>query len=184
MATYTSALISKRTKHRGIYSGKEYTIEGRISLPEGTVLTTADVLRFAPLGENQVVTKTWAYIIGSLPTAQVSIGYAQRLDAAGNPAVTERNGPFGDADTKFVSPTSDLDAFAAAAVLSTARQPVDTAPEKLAGPVDLAAAVTTGGTVGAGGVEIFIGAVVMGELAPEGVESSYNNDNTYLLEEA
>ena len=172
MATHNSNLIRKRTKHRGIYTGQEYTIEGVIKLPAGTVLSANDVLRFAPLGENQVVTKTWAYIVGLLPTAQVSLGYAQRLDSAGQPEVTQRYGPLATGG-KFTSPTSDLDAFAAAAVLSTARQVVDTAVEKLAGPVDLAAEVTTGGTVGAGGVEIHVGAVVIGELSDVEVEALY-----------
>lgn len=172
MATFNSNLIRKRTKHRGIYTGQEYTVEGVIRLPAGHVLTDSDVLRFAPLGENQVVTKVWAYIVGSLPTAQVSVGYAQRLDAAGQPEVTERYGPLASTG-KFTSPASDLTAFAAAAVLSTARQPVDTATAKLAGPVDLAAAVTTGGTVGAGGVEIHVGATLIGELSDFEVEALY-----------
>lgn len=185
MATYSSRLIAKRTKHRGIYEGQEYTVEGKITLPEGTVLTSGDVLKFVPLGENQVVTQVWAYIVaGTLPSATASIGYAQRLDAAGDPEVTRRRGPFGEASDDFESPASDLDAFAAAAVLSTARKVTDTAVEKLAGPVDLAIEIGTGGTVGTGGVEIHVGAVIIGEQAPDGAGSSYDTDNSYLLENA
>ena len=180
MATHSSALISKRTKHRGLYTGQEYTVEGVITLPAGTVLATNDVLKFLPLGENQVVTKVWAYVVGSLPTAAVSIGYAQRL-RNGVAEVTERTGPFGASATKFTSPASDLTAFAAAAVLSTAREVVDTSVAKLAGPVDLAANVTTGGTVGVGGAEIHIGAVIIGEKAADGKISGYTGGGNYLI---
>ena len=169
MATHSSALISKRTKHRGLYTGQEYTVEGVITLPAGTVLATNDVLKFLPLGENQVVTKVWAYVVGSLPTAAVSIGYAQRL-RNGVAEVTERTGPFGASATKFTSPASDLTAFAAAAVLSTARE------------VDLAANVTTGGTVGVGGAEIHIGAVIIGEKAADGKISGYTGGGNYLID--
>ena len=184
MATYKSRLMAQGTKHRGIYSGKEYTIEGVIKLPQGKVLSNADLLKFAPIGENQVVTKVWAYVVGSLPTAQVSIGYTQRLDADGQPEVTERNGPRGPASSKFTSPVSNTGAFAPAAVLSTARQVVDTAVEKLAGPVDLAAEITTGGTVGTGGAEIHVGAVIIGEidLIREPTDPFFGYTNDYLLD--
>lgn len=183
MATHNSPLIGKRTRHRGIYSGQPYQIVGRITLAEGTVLTAGDILQFAPIGENQRVNKVKAYIVGDLPSAAVSIGYTQILGKDGQPAKVERRGPFGEAEYTFTSPASDTDAFAAAAVLSTARETIDTdnTPGKLDGPVYLAAEVTTGGTVGAGGVEIYVGAEFDGEMAPPGTESSYDPDNDYLL---
>lgn len=181
MATYTSDLISKRTKHRSYYTGKQYEVEASIELPEGTVLNAEDILKFLPIGENQVVLQTWAYVVGSLPTATASIGYTQRLGADGEPEVTERIGPRGDDSTRFESPEDDTDAFAAAAVLSTARKPVDTAVGKLAGPVDLAIEIGTGGTVGAGGAEIHVGAVIIGEKAPQGEITSYTGGGNYLI---
>jgi len=181
MATFKSRLMTQGTKHRGIYSGQEYTIEGVVKIPSGTVLTTSDVMKFLPIGENQVVTKVWAYAIGDTGLLQVSIGYAQRLGADGNAEVVYRFGPLAGNDGKYTSPTSDPDAFAPAAVLTTARQVVDTAVEKLAGPVDLIAAVTTGATLAAD-VEIHVGAVIVGELAAGEVEDPYfGYTNDYLL---
>ena len=181
MATFKSRLMTQGMKHRGIYSGQEYTIEGVVKIPSGTVLTNADVMKFLPIGENQVVTKVWAYAIGATGLLQVSIGYAQRLDADGNPEIVYRFGPLAGNDGKYTSPTSDPDAFAPAAVLTTARQVVDTAVEKLAGPVDLIAAVTTGATL-AEDVEIHVGAVIIGELADrEPVDPYFGYTNDYLL---
>lgn len=172
MANFLSNLLSKRTKHRGIYSGQEYTIEGVVKIKSGTVLTTADIFKFAPLGENQVVKEVWAYTLGAAGATQVSIGYAQRLDAAGQPEVVERNGPRGSSASKFTSPASDTTAFAGAAVLTTARRVVDTSVVKLTGPVDLAAFVTTGATLAAD-IEIHVGAVIVGELSNKTVNALY-----------
>ena len=183
MATFKSRLMAQGAKHRGIYSGQEYTIEGVIKIPSGTALTTSDVMKFFPIGENQVVTKVWAYTIGSTGALQVSIGYAQRLGADGNAEVVYRYGPLAGNEGKFTSPTSDPDAFAAAAVLTTARQVTDTAVEKLAGPVDLIAAVTTGDTL-ANDVEIHVGATIIGELADrEPVDPYFGYTNDYLLDD-
>lgn len=181
MATYKTHLIDNRMKHRGIYSGQEYTIEGVIKLPSGAALTTADVFLIAPIGENQVIKEVWAYGLGTPGSLAISIGYAQRLDADGNPEIVWRYGPMGGDEGKFTSPASDLDAFAPAAVVSTARRVVDTAPEKLAGPVNLAAAVTTGQTL-AGPLELHIGAVLVGELSDREVADPYFGfDNGYLI---
>ena len=181
MATYNSRLMAQGTKHRGIYSGQEYTIEGVVKIPSGTVLTTSDVFKIAPIGENQVVTKVWAYAVGSTGLLEVSIGYNERLGADGNAEVVYRYGPLAGNEGKYTSPTSVPDAFAAAAVLTTARQVVDTAVEKLAGPVDLVAAVTTGATLAAD-VEIHVGATIIGELAAnEPVDPYFGYDNDYLI---
>lgn len=183
MAIFESNLMKKEHRHRGIYSGKEYTIEGIIKIPSGTALTTADVLKFAPIGENQVVTQVWAYALGTPGSLAVSIGYAQMLDENGDPVVVYRNGPnrFAPADSEFTSPVSDLDAFAPAAVLSTARRVTDTAVEKLAGPVDLACAVTTGQTL-ADDVEIHVGCVIVGEVSENEVTGGYPPRTDYLLD--
>lgn len=183
MAIFESNLMKKEHRHRGIYSGKEYTIEGIIKIPSGTDLTTADVLKFAPIGENQVVTQVWAYALGTPGSLAVSIGYAQMLDENGDPVVVYRNGPnrFAPTDSEFTSPVSDLDAFAPAAALSTARRVTDTAVEKLAGPVDLACAVTTGQTL-AGDVEIHVGCVIVGEVSENEVTGGYPPRTDYLLD--
>lgn len=183
MAVYESNLVKKLNRHRGIHSGKEYDITGRIILEEGTVLESGDVLLMAPIGENQRINSVHAFIIGSLPTAAVSIGYAQIVDDNGDPVVVERIGPFGGDDMTFESPEDDLDAYASAAVLSTGREVLQTGGDKLPGPVYLAAEVTTGGTVGAGGVEIHIGAKFDGEtsLIETGGET-YAAKQDYLLD--
>ena len=183
MATFESNLIKKLNRHRGIYSGRPYEIAGRIILPAGTVLASTDVLLFAPIGENQRVKKVGAYINkGALPTATGSIGYHQMLKN-GQPVVVNRMGDFGDADTKFTSPATDTDAYASAAVFSTAREVVVPDGLALAGPVNLSMTVGTGGTVGVDGVEIVCYAVFDGETSP--VETGgdvWNADQGYLLD--
>lgn len=181
MATYKSRLMAQGVKHRGLYSGQEYTIEGVVKLPSGTVLTASDVLKLFPIGENQVVTKVWAYSVGNTGATEVSIGYGQRLGRDGNPEVVYRYGPLAGNEGKFTSPATNATAFAAAAALSTARQVTDTSAEKLAGPVDLIATVTTGATL-AQDVEIHIGATIIGELADREFEDPYfGYKNNYLL---
>lgn len=181
MAELKSNLFTKRARHRAIYEGQEYDVVGRIFLPSGTVLTVGDKLLAVPLGENQVVTKVKAYAVGATGAAAVSLGYFQQLDRDGNPAVVERHGPL-EASGKYTSPADDGDAFAAAAVLSTARQVVVTPTTKLAGPVIMGALVTTGATL-TEDVELFIGATVDGEQAPETLVDPYGDgDNSYLLE--
>ena len=180
MAELKSNLYAKRARHRAIYEGQEYDVVGRIFLPAGTVLTIGDKLLALPLGENQVVTKVKAYAVGATGAAAVSLGYFQALDRNGDPAVVERRGPLSD-EGKFTSPADNATAFAPAAVLSTARQVVVTPTSKLAGPVIMGAAVTTGATL-AGDVEIFIGATIDGEQNPDTlVEPFGDDDNTYLL---
>ena len=172
MATFSSNLIKKAHKHRGIYSGKEYTVEGVVKLKAGTVLAADDVFKFVPLGENQVITQVWAYAVGNTGATAVSIGYSQRLGPDGQPEKVERYGPLAGGKGVYTSPASDPDAFAPAAVLTTARRVVDTAVEKLAGPVDLSATVTTGATLAAD-VEIHVGAVIVGELSDAEVNALY-----------
>ncbi|UFK09596.1 hypothetical protein [Xanthomonas phage DES1] len=174
MATFESSLIGKKTKHRGLYSGKEYDVEGVIKLTNGQVLAANDILLAAPLGENQVVTKVRAYALGATGPVAVSLGYFQILEN-GQPLVIERYGPLEEGDEgRFTSPASDGDAFAAAAVLSTARQVIVAAPAKLAGPVHFGALVTTGGTLAAD-VEIHLSATVVGELSDTVVNALYPN---------
>lgn len=180
MADLKSNLYTKNARHRAIYEGQEYDVVGRIFLPSGTVLTAGDRLLALPLGENQVVTKVKVYAVGATGAAAVSLGYFQQLDREGNPAVVERHGPL-EASGKFTSPASNTTAFAAAAVLSTARQVVVTPTAKLTGPVIMGAAVTTGATL-ANDVELFIGATIDGEQNPDTLVDPFgDDDNSYLL---
>lgn len=186
MATYDSNLIGLRNRHRGLYSGQEYDVAARMPFPTGTVFTAGDILHAVPIGENQVVTKVKAYAVGATGALAVSLGYFQILDAAGNPVVVERNGPFvtdGPFGTpsKFTSPATDDDAFAPAAVLSTARQVVVTPTAKLAGPVYMGAIVTTGATLAAD-VEIFLGATIDGEDSIHYINGPKDWQNDYLLD--
>ena len=85
-------------------------------------------------------------------------------------------------DSEFTSPVSALAAYAPAAVLTTARRVVDTAVEKLAGPVDLACAITTGATL-ADEIEIHVGAIIVGEVSGTEVTGGYPaGDLSYLLD--
>lgn len=184
MATIESNLVKKLNRHRGIYSGRPYNVKGRIRLEEGATLTAGDILLFVPIGENQRVNKVMSYITGLLPTATGTIGYAQ-MTRNGEPVVVERLGVFGDEDTRFESPASDTDAYAPAAVFSTAREVIVTGAAnniKLPGPVILCMEVGVGGTVGAGGVEIYCGAEFDGETSPvETGGGTYAEDQSYLL---
>lgn len=185
MATIASNLIGNRNRHRGLYSGQEYDVAARFPFPTGTVFTAGDILHAAPVGENQVVTKVKAYAVGATGALAVSLGYFQMLDKNGQPVVVERNGPqvttgaFG-LPAKFTSPATDNDAYAPAAVLSTARQVIVTPTTKLAGPVYFGAIVTTGATLAAD-VEIFLGATIDGEDSVHHVEGPLDWQNDYLL---
>ena len=52
MATFDSDLVAKKLRHRGEYSGKEQSVSARYRVAAGGALSTADVLRMVPLGEN------------------------------------------------------------------------------------------------------------------------------------
>lgn len=180
---YKSNLVKKLHRHRGIYSGKPYEVAGRVFLPAGTALTTADVLLGVPVGENQIVKEVYITVVGDTSTIAGSIGYFQMLDAAGNPVKVQRRGPNPNApeDDTFISPASDPDAYKAAGQLDGyARTQVATA-EKLAGPVNVGIAITTGGTI-AEDTELFIGVQFDGETSTVEVGGAYPQDNDYLLE--
>ena len=185
MATIDSNLIAQRNRHRGLYSGQEYDVAARFAFKNGQVFTAGDILHAVPVGENQVVTKVKAYAVGATGALAVSLGYFQILDKNGQPVVVERNGPqvttgaFGQ-NAKFTSPASDGDAFAPAAVLSTARQVVVTPTAKLAGSVYMGAIVTTGATL-ANDAEIFIGCTIDGEESIHQVIGPRDWENDYLL---
>lgn len=180
MATFESNLMDKVTRHRGIYEGQEYDVVGRIFLPAGTVLAVGDKLLAMPIGENQVVTKVKAYAVGATGALAVSLGYDQMLDADGQPVKVERRGPLGPTGGTFTSPATNATAYAAGAVLSTARQVVVPTASKLAGPVNMSGTVTAGATLAAD-VEIFIGATIDGESSTTQVTNPYGHSNDYLL---
>jgi hypothetical protein len=52
MATFNSDLVSKGIRHRGLYSGKEQTLAGRIRVAAGGSIATTDLMQMVPLGEN------------------------------------------------------------------------------------------------------------------------------------
>jgi hypothetical protein len=164
-------------------SGKPYEVTGRIFLPSGTVLATNDVLLGVPVGENQVVEKVDLLVLGDTDIAAGSVGYFQILDRDGNAAVVQHNGPLADSDTKFTSPATDDDHYHAAMQLDGFVEMVQSAPEKLGGPVNVGIKVTTGATVGAD-TEVFIGVRVRGETSQSflpGTSDTLNGDNDYLI---
>jgi hypothetical protein len=181
---YKSNLVKKLHRHRGIYSGKPYEVAGRIFLPEGTVLTTADVLLGVPVGENQRVKEVTILAIGDTSTIAGSIGYFQLLDKAGNPVKVQRRGPNAYAPTEdtFTSPVSDPDAYRAAGQLDGYMRTEVTGATvtKLPGPVNIGVAITTGGTVAAD-TELFIGVMFDGETSTVETGNDPFMDNSYLL---
>lgn len=182
MATYNSNLVAKKMRHRGIYSGKDYDVAGRIFLAEDTVLVNGDVLLFVPVGENQMIQKVTLLVNGDTDVAAGSIGRFQILDANGDPVVVQRMGPFGEDDFMFESPTTDDDLYRAIGQLDGYTETIITPPEKLAGPVNVGILITTGATVGAD-TEIFLGVYFKGETSTNLVVGGEGDgDNSYLLD--
>lgn len=182
MTAIKSNLVAKRTRHRGIYEGQDYDVAGRVFLPAGTVLTTADDLLMIPVGENQAIHKISLLVLGDTSTIAGEIGYFQILDSNGDPVIVERNGPFGEADSKFTSPATSSAAYRAAGQLDGYTETIISAPAKLAGPVNVGIAITTGGTVAAD-TEIFLTAYFKGETSTVSVTEPFGDDNNdYLLD--
>lgn len=182
MAIFTSNLVKKENRHRGLYSGKPYNVKGRLLLPAGTVLATGDDFLMVPIGENQRINKVIAYARGATGALAVSIGNFQMMDGD-NPVVVRRPHSFGgELDQEFTSPETDPDAYAPAAALSTAREVLVTgAVGWLEGPIILGARVTTGATL-AEDVEIYIGAEFDGETSPvETGGNTWHDSQSYLL---
>lgn len=180
---YRSNLAHKRTINRGLYAGKDETRSGRIFLPSGTALTTADSLLFVPAGENQVIKKVTLLVVGDTSTIAGSIGRFQMLDTAGNPLTVERQGPLGESSSIFTSPATSDALYRAAGQLDGYTETVIAVPERLAGPVDVGIKITTGGTIAAD-TELFIGVTFAGETSTVVVDAEYLQsyaDNSYLL---
>lgn len=182
MTIYNSNLLHKKTRHRGIYEGQDYDVAGRIFLAEGTVLTTADDLLFVPVGENQVIHKISLLVLGDTAAGAGSIGTFQILDKAGDPVVVERNGPNGEAASKFTSPATAADALRAAGQLDGYTETILAAPAKLAGPTNVGIRVTTGFTAAAD-TEIFVTVYFKGETGTFEVNGD-DTDPAYLLDNA
>ena len=179
---YKSNLVKKLHRHRGIYSGQPYEVAGRVFLPSGTVLTTADILLGVPVGENQRVKEVYFTVIGDTSTIAGSMGYFQMLDKDGNPVKVQRRGPDANAPAEdtFTSPTSDPDAYKAAGQLDGYVRTAVTTADKLAGPVNIGIAITTGGTIAAD-TEIFIGVQFDGETSTVETGGDPFADNSYLI---
>jgi hypothetical protein len=181
MANYNSNLVAKLARHRGIYSGQDYDVAGRVFLKSGTVLTTADDLLFVPVGENQVIHKISLLVLGDTSTIAGSIGTFQILDSAGNPVIVERNGPFGATASKYTSPATSAAALKAAGQLDGYTETVLAAPAKLAGPTNVGIRITTGGTIAAD-TEMFVTVYFKGETSTDvSTATGGNGDNDYLL---
>lgn len=185
MATITSNLVKKLHRHRGIYSGKDYDVAGRIFLPAGTALSAspADDLLFIPVGENQVITKVTLLVLGDTSTIAGSIGYFQMLDENGDPVVVQRHGPnhFVPDEYTFTSPATSAAAYRAAGQLDGYTETILATPTKLAGPVNVGIRITTGGTIAAD-TELFLAAYFDGETSTSEVTGGYPaGDLSYLL---
>lgn len=181
MATYESNLVKKKNRHRGIYSGKPYEIAGRIALPNATALTTDDDLLFVPVGENQVIKRVTLLVVGDTSTIAGSIGRFQMLDDNGDPVVIRRRGPQSEAEDTFTSPATSDALYRAAGQLDGYTETIIATPEKLAGPVNIGIAITTGGTIAAD-TEMFLGVQFDGETSELEVVGDSNPDNDYLLD--
>lgn len=187
MATFNSNLVNKRHRHRGIYSGKPYEVNGMFRFSEGDELEAGDILLAVPVGENQRIKEVTVMGIGDLGAAAGTVGYFQILDKQGNPVVVRRRGPDRQApeDANFESPESVPDAYAEAAAINGYRRVQVTSADvgKLPGPVYIGMEITTAGTV-AEDSEVFIGAMFDGETHPQdgqGRTDYLGWGNDYLL---
>ena len=180
---FTSNLIKKRHRHRGIYSGKDYDVAGRIFLPSGTTIASGDDLLFVPVGENQIITKVTITNTGTSITG--SVGIFQMLDSQGNPVVVERNGPsqYAPDDGNFESPATNATYLAAAGARAGYVElltPADNV-EKLAGPVNVGMRLTAAFTA-AEDTELFLAVYFDGETSMREAGAGYaSRNNDYLL---
>lgn len=184
MAIYNSNLMVKRTRNRGLYAGKDETRSGRIFLPNGTVLTTADDLLFVPLGENLTVKKVTLLVVGDTSTIAGSIGRFQMLDSAGQPVQVQRRGADdGESEYTFISPATSAAAYKTAGQLDGYTEQIVAAGVKEAGPSNVGIRITTGGTIGAD-TELFLGVTFAGETSTTSVDADYIQSywgNEYLI---
>lgn len=182
MATFQSNLVKKLHRHRGIYSGQDYDVAGRIFLAEDTVLEVGDDLLFVPVGENQVITNISLLVIGDTSTIAGSIGTFQMLDAQGNPVVVRRRGPnsYVPAGNNFPSPATSAASLRAAGQLDGYTETIIAAPTKLTGPTNVGIRITTGGTIAAD-TELYLAVYFDGETPPQDMSSGYPPRTDYLL---
>lgn len=182
MAIYTSNLVKKLHRHRGIYSGKDYDAAGRIFLKAGTVLTTADDLLFVPVGENQAIEKVTLLVLGDTSTVAGSIGTFQIVDANGDPVVVRRNGPssYVPSSSSFPSPATSAASLKAAGQLDGYTETIIATPTKLTGPVNVGIRITTGGTIAAD-TEMFLAVYFNGETSTKELTVVYPPRTDYLL---
>lgn len=183
MAIFSSNLVRKKTRNRGLYAGIDNTRSGRIFLAAGTVLTAGDDLLFMPLGENLTVKKVTILAVGNIGAVAGSVGRFQMLDSAGNPVTVERMGPYGEAEYTFTSPATDATAYKAAAALAGYTEQIVAAAVKELGPVHVGIRITTGGTIAAD-TELFLGTMFAGETSTTDVNADYiqgYSDNGYLI---
>lgn len=183
MATFTSDLLKKLHRHRGIYGGKDYDASGRIFLKSGTALALADDLLFVPVGENQVIEKVTLLVLGDTSTIAGSIGTFQMLDKAGNPVVVYRKSPstrYVTEDNEFISPATSAAALRAAGQLDGYTETIQPTPTKLAGPTNVGIRITTAGTVAAD-TEIILAVYFNGEVTKKDLDVVYPPRTDYLL---
>jgi hypothetical protein len=180
MTIYNSNLVTKRTRHRGMYEGQDYDVAGRIFLANGTALVAADDLLFVPVGENQVIHKISLLVLGDTSTIAGSIGTFQILGPDGNPVVVERRGPLGASNTKYTSPATSAASLKAAGQLDGYTETVLATPTKLAGPTNVGIRITTGGTIAAD-TEMFLSVYFKGETGTNELLAEYPNAYQYDL---
>lgn len=181
MAILESNLYRKKTRQRGLYSGKPYEVAARFFFPAGTVLTAGDDLYAVPVGENQRITKVTTTAIGATGALAGSIGHFQMLDGEDQPVRVERLGPRVE-DEIFISPATNATAYrAAGSMANRVVTEVLTQQPKLEGPVIVGARITTGATL-ANDVEFYLSVEFDGESPVlETGGDTYLANSEYLL---
>ena len=98
-------------RHRGIYSGKDYDVAGRMFLAAGTVTNynrrPSVYSSWRESGDPQgQPAGSWV-----IPLPLLVALVLPDLDSAGNPVVVRRNGPFSEAEQVFTSPADCPNSF-------------------------------------------------------------------------
>lgn len=163
MATYSSDLVRKLIRHRGLYDGKSQHVSGVYRLKVGTTLTTSDVLNMIPLGENvrpNRITVSYKEVSGTpvITGGSVSVGVAP-ISATTLTRPTGETFPALSANATLYSAGADLGAAPQVNVAVTAAPTTNTDW----GPFYLTLTPTESTSVAGGEIDIILTVEFLGE---------------------
>lgn len=177
MANYDTLLVKKLNRNRGLYSGKEQAVTGILVVNVGDSITTSDLIRAVPLGENSRpvrVILTATPISGTPvlvnPTFHVGvapIGTASYTDARG---VVYAPCPV---DADIISPSVVLSADNMKQDVEVARPVLDSVNKYAPFYVTLTPAGAGAFSVTGGSIELALTVVQLGDEITDSVYTSF-----------